>query len=93
MKEFIKKNLIWIIIIGVITIGLGISTIVLGVKYNDLKGEEKETKTNEDSNTNTIEHNYDFYITLGTMPTLYATLNAYQNQNPNTYMRFYREIQ
>ena len=73
-----------------ITIGLGISTIVLGVKYNDLKGEEKETKKNEDSNTNTIEHNYDFYITLGTMPTLYATLNAYQNQNPNTYMWFYR---
>jgi hypothetical protein len=24
------------------------------------------------------------------MPTLYATLNAYQNQNPNTYMWFFR---
>lgn len=33
---------------------------------------------------------YDFYITLGTMPTLYATLNAYTVQNPNTYMWFYR---
>lgn len=33
---------------------------------------------------------YDFYITLGTMPTLYATLNAYANKNPNTYMWFYR---
>ena len=34
------------------------------------------------------EHTYDFYITLGTMPTLYATLNAYARQNPNTYMWF-----
>ncbi len=33
---------------------------------------------------------YDFYITLGTMPTLYATLNAYARQNPNTYMWFSR---
>ena len=126
MKEFIKKNLIWIIIIGVIIIGLGISTIVLGVKYNNLKNKEEETETSEDyiisndsnnsnvsnesndsndsnnsdvsnesndSNDNTdtdVEYNYDFYITLGTMPTLYATLNAYQNQNPNTYMWFFR---
>ncbi len=36
------------------------------------------------------EHTYDFYITLGTMPTLYATLHAYARQNPNTYMWFYR---
>lgn len=36
------------------------------------------------------EHTYDFYITLGTMPTLYATLNAYERQNPNTYMWFLR---
>ena len=35
-------------------------------------------------------HTYDFYITLGTMPTLYATLNAYARQNPNTYMWFLR---
>ena len=35
-------------------------------------------------------HTYDFYITLGTMPTLYATLNAYERQNPNTYMWFLR---
>ena len=111
MKEFIKKNLIWIIIIGVIIIGLGISTIVLGVKYNNLKNKEKESNDSNDSNvsnetndsndsndsnesiTNTdtdVEYNYDFYITLGTMPTLYATLNAYQNQNPNTYMWFFR---
>ncbi len=36
------------------------------------------------------EHTYDFYITLGTMPTLYATLAAYERQNPNTYMWFLR---
>ena len=36
------------------------------------------------------EHTYDFYITLGTMPTLYATLNAYARKNPNTYMWFLR---
>ncbi len=36
------------------------------------------------------EHTYDFYITLGTMPTLYATLTAYERQNPNTYMWFLR---
>ncbi len=36
------------------------------------------------------EHTYDFYITLGTMPTLYATLSAYARQNPNTYMWFLR---
>ena len=96
MKEFIKKNLIWIIIIGVLIIGLGISIIVLGVKYNDLKNKEKESEVKEDSNdsiTNTDadeDHNYDFYITLGTMPTLYATLNAYLNKNPNTYMWFFR---
>lgn len=36
------------------------------------------------------EHTYDFYITLGTMPTLYATLSAYERQNPNTYMWFLR---
>ena len=33
---------------------------------------------------------YDFYLTLGTMPTLYATINAYNNKNPNTYMWFSR---
>ncbi len=37
-----------------------------------------------------VENTYDFYLTLGTMPTLYATLNAYAHQNPNTYMWFLR---
>ena len=45
---------------------------------------EKAENAQYDSET------YDFYITLGTMPTLYATLNAYTNQNPNTYMWFLR---
>ena len=35
-------------------------------------------------------HDYDFYVTVGTLPTLYATLNAYTVQNPNTYMWFER---
>ena len=35
-------------------------------------------------------HQYDFYLTVGTLPTLYATLNAYNVQNPNTYMWFER---
>ncbi len=52
--------------------------------------------TGEDTGADTLpedvidEHTYDFYITLGTMPTLYATLNAYARQNPNTYMWFLR---
>lgn len=33
---------------------------------------------------------FDFYINMGTMPTLYGTLNAYKNKNPNTYMWFMR---
>ena len=47
---------------------------------------ELEAKIAEMEANNT----YDFYVTLGTMPTLYATLNAYENKNPNTYMWFYR---
>lgn len=47
---------------------------------------ELEAKIAEMEANNT----YDFYVTLGTMPTLYATLNAYDNKNPNTYMWFYR---
>lgn len=59
---------------------------------------ESETETDPETETEfaTIpedvvdEHTYDFYITLGTMPTLYATLSAYERQNPNTYMWFLR---
>ena len=51
-------------------------------KYNDLKSEyDKITGKSE---------TYDFYAVVGTIPTLYATLNAYKNKNPNTYMWFYR---
>lgn len=53
-----------------------------------------EDTTNEDTKVPPVdvidEHTYDFYVTLGTMPTLYATLNAYNRQNPNTYMWFLR---
>ncbi len=53
-----------------------------------------ESDTGADLNTDAFdqvdEHTYDFYITLGTMPTLYATLAAYERQNPNTYMWFLR---
>lgn len=50
-------------------------------------GDTTEADTSEDE---VDAHTYDFYITLGTMPTLYATLNAYKRQNPNTYMWFLR---
>lgn len=53
-------------------------------KVAQLEEQLKETETKVNN------HQYDFYITLGTLPTLYATLNAYQNQNPNTYMWFLR---
>ncbi len=49
-----------------------------------------ETEPETDPDEVIDEHTYDFYITLGTMPTLYATLNAYRRQNPNTYMWFLR---
>ena len=51
----------------------------------DLKEAQDKIKEYEEKASH-----YDFYITLGTMPTLYATLNAYAEQNPNTYMWFYR---
>ncbi|MBQ4111680.1 MAG: hypothetical protein IJD38_02675 [Clostridia bacterium] len=50
-----------------------------------------ESDTEEDTSEDPVDvHTYDFYITLGTMPTLYATLHAYERQNPNTYMWFLR---
>ena len=51
-----------------------------------------ESTTEADTSADDVvdAHTYDFYITLGTMPTLYATLNAYERQNPNTYMWFLR---
>lgn len=52
----------------------------LNAAEETIKGYEKYPAT----------HEYDFYMTLGTLPTLYATLNAYEEKNPNTYMWFYR---
>ncbi len=53
-------------------------------------GAESETEAETVPSEIVDEHTYDFYLTLGTMPTLYATLNAYARQNPNTYMWFLR---
>ncbi len=74
------KNIILYVVLGVLCAGLLISTIVLAV------ANRKVNKIIKDMETST----YDFYMTLGTMPTLYATINAYDNKNPNTYMWFYR---
>lgn len=74
-----KPTLAWIlalVLTATMSLAFMISTIILAIDNN------KVPKVKQDC--------YDFYITLGTLPTLYATLNAYQNQNPNTYMWFYR---
>lgn len=59
-----------------------------------LRAEAKENESKIESLEAELEkrdpNRYDFYITLGTMPTLYATLNAYALKNPNTYMWFLR---
>ena len=78
---------------------------VLKNQLNDQKTQMDELKANNEALTekldeigNTVDkldsiskaHDYDFYFTVGTLPTLYATLNAYTEQNPNTYMWFER---
>lgn len=77
-KKSKLSYMISLIVVSVLAAILLVSTIVLSVAYNRSK-----VKT-------VVGDYYDFYLTLGTMPTLYATLNAYKNQNPNTYMWFYR---
>ncbi len=83
MKKLSKISLILSIVLAVLTIALLSTTIVFSTKYTNTKDKLKKQR---DAQTEV----YDFYITLGTMPTLYATLNAYDNKNPNTYMWFYR---
>lgn len=78
-----KWKILVIILLSILSISLLTSTIVLSCVNNKQK-EIIEAQKNKGNET------YDFYLTLGTMPTLYATLNAYQNKNPNTYMWFYR---
>lgn len=76
-KEVNKSKLIWIIsiaVIAIVALAFMVSTIVLAV------GNNKPKKQNQ----------YDFYITEGTLPTLYSTLQAYASENPNTYMWFQR---
>lgn len=58
-------------------------------KLQDAQNKIDELEGRLEDATN-VSHMYDFYITLGTMPTLYATLNAYTKKNPNTFMWFYR---
>ena len=67
----------------VLAAALAVGTILLAVENGKLK-DEAGRQEQYDSTT------YDFYLTLGTMPTLYATLNAYAVKNPNTYMWFLR---
>ncbi len=59
-----------------------------------LKAEAKENEAKiEDLEAELEKYDpnlYDFYITFGSMPTTYATLNAYAQKNPNTYMWFLR---
>ena len=78
-----KWKLLVIILLSVLTLSFMASTIVVCCQNNNL-ATELETEKNKQTDT------YDFYLTLGTMPTLYATLNAYTNKNPNTYMWFLR---
>lgn len=78
MKKF-KIMLMTTIVLATMVVGLSVSTIVLAIQNSALmKKDQTEPVT------------CDFYLTMGTMPTLYATLNAYANQNPNTYMWFTR---
>lgn len=90
--SFIKKywKIIVTAILAVLSASLLVSTIVLAnknAKRAQVIKEQKEIIDHESQKGNEV---YDFYLTMGTMPTLYATLNAYQNKNPNTYMWFYR---
>ncbi len=83
---------------------LAVLTLVVALSSTACTGNEADTTSGDTSYDSTTvpedttagaeetidEHTYDFYVTLGTMPTLYATLNAYGRQNPNTYMWFLR---
>lgn len=78
-----KKSILLVAIVVLMTI---MSMFVLtACKKNDNNGDNNNNQTTQTNSTY-----YDFYLTLGTMPTLYATLNAYENKNPNTYMWFFR---
>ncbi len=73
-----KLLIVWILfsVVSAIAIAFIISTIVIIFQKN------KTLKVGQSR--------YDFYITSSTLPTLYATLSAYKQQNPNTYMWFRR---
>ena len=92
-----KWKLLVIILLSVLTLSFMASTIVVCCQNNKLsteleteKNKNNELSTELEAEKNKQTDTYDFYLTLGTMPTLYATLNAYTNKNPNTYMWFLR---
>lgn len=94
------------VLLTVLTLSVLLSSVACtkgdGTETSDSTGIESSTTeettngetTDGETNTPAVdvidEHTYDFYVTLGTMPTLYATLSAYNRQNPNTYMWFLR---
>ena len=83
--KFLKTN--WKILVMILSIILSVSLLTSTIVLSCANYKQKEIiEAQKDKGNET----YDFYLTLGTMPTLYATLNAYQNKNPNTYMWFYR---
>ena len=82
MKKLTIKDIIIIALSAVCTTLVAVA-IVFGVAFGK---KEKQISKMQKASAET----YDFYITMGTMPTLYATINAYDNANPNTYMWFYR---
>lgn len=83
MKDKIKLMFSSIVALSVMVITLLVSTIVLAVSNKSLRDSQSDMADAQ-------AEVYDFYLTLGTMPTLYATINAYNNKNPNTYMWFSR---
>ena len=89
----LKKNFLFKFMFGalsVFSVALLCSTIVLAVLFANLKDDNNNLNNRVEVLENASTEVYDFYMTYGTMPTLYATLSAYQNKNPNTYMWFYR---
>ena len=89
----LKKNFLFKFMFGALSVfsaALLCSTIVLAVLFANLKDDNNNLNNRVEVLENASTEVYDFYMTYGTMPTLYATLSAYQNKNPNTYMWFYR---
>ena len=93
MSKLLKRSLVVLLALVMV-----LSVVACTGNQNPVETTAGETPDTTDAPTEEVttpedvvdEHTYDFYVTLGTMPTLYATLNAYARQNPNTYMWFLR---